>query len=77
MVGRSAEDWSYLAERLATRGLQVVAPDLRGHGANAAQELTNEDYHAAVNDVADWMAWAGVMPNRTMRANCLPLSPCG
>lgn len=35
MAGRAKEDWQLLAEKLARAGVQVLAVDLRGHGANA------------------------------------------
>lgn len=57
MEGRSAEDWRYLADRFSKSQLSVVAPDLRGHGANGVKDLTEADYQAMVADVEAAAAW--------------------
>jgi pimeloyl-ACP methyl ester carboxylesterase len=59
MLGRSSGDWDYLAERLSHRGLRVIAPDLRGHGASAksGNELAEADYLAMKQDVVAAIAW--------------------
>lgn len=58
MVGRSSEDWSYLAGKLNQRGLQTVAVDLRGHGLSAVEGgLTDADWPAMVNEVRAAVAW--------------------
>jgi esterase/lipase len=59
MLGRSAEDWSYLSGKLLAGGFQVVAPDLRGHGGSTAtvKTLTDADYPKMVQDVAASVAW--------------------
>lgn len=59
MAGRSAADWDYLSDKLAQKDFQVIAPDLRGHGASTVggRELTNDDYLAMVKDVAASIAW--------------------
>jgi pimeloyl-ACP methyl ester carboxylesterase len=56
--GRSAEDWTLFAERLAGRGFHVVALDLRGHGdSTIAAELTAADYPKMTADVASAVGW--------------------
>ncbi len=63
MEGGSADDWTYLADRMSRSGLTVVAPDLRGHGKNPKKELVDADYRAMVSDVeaaAGWLKKQGV-----------------
>ncbi len=54
--GRSQEDWTFFAEKLAQAPLNVVAINLRGHGA-AASAPAAEDYPKMVADVAAAVAW--------------------
>ena len=67
MAGRSATDWSYVAQRLSKGGHHVVAPDLRGHGKNASDdpdaEIPPEDYPLMIHEVeaaADFLRSHGV-----------------
>ena len=65
MLDRSAEDWSFFAEKMARAEVAVIAPDLRGHGRNAkdGQEFEEADYKAMVLDVeaaARWLKKQGV-----------------
>ncbi|MBN1335041.1 MAG: alpha/beta hydrolase [Deltaproteobacteria bacterium] len=51
--GRSAADWRFLAQRLSSAGMAVLALDLRGHGtsARAGRALPGDDWTPAVADV--------------------------
>lgn len=51
--GRSHDDWTYFAGKLADNGWRVLSVDLRGHGESKPPDsLTADDYKAMVNDVA-------------------------
>lgn len=52
-AGRTKEEWQLLADKLYRSGLQVIAVDLRGHGASAAaaSPLQPADYPAMIEDV--------------------------
>lgn len=65
---RSANDWKFLVTKLSKAGFQVIAPDLRGHGANVAAgtappTLTESQYQAMIQDVTaamDYLRSKGV-----------------
>lgn len=60
MAGREASDWSYMADKLARNGLQVIAPDLRGHGKSVKAgggDLVEADYQAMTQDVDAAVVW--------------------
>lgn len=74
MLGRDATDWDLLTDKLASKGLTVVAPDLRGHGASAkaGQDLTADDYRDMLLDVRaakGWLADQGVTEVSCMGAS--------
>lgn len=54
--GRSAEDWSWYAEKLAAEGYRVVAVDVRGHG-QSNPPAPPEDWTPASADVAAAVTW--------------------
>jgi alpha-beta hydrolase superfamily lysophospholipase len=59
-AGREAADWTFFAEKMARSEMLVVAPDLRGHGANVkpgAAPLTEADYSRMVTDVRAAATW--------------------
>lgn len=56
--GRSVDDWSWFAEKLATAGFHVIAVDLRGQGLSKPPDtLTDADYPLMVGDVAAAVTW--------------------
>lgn len=56
--GRSADDWSWFGEKLASAGFHVLAVDLRGQGLSKPPDaLTDEDYPKMTGDVAAAIAW--------------------
>jgi dienelactone hydrolase len=61
MLSRHAGDWAYFGEKLAKTKLQVVMPDLRGHGANVPEgqtaTLSEADYAAMEQDVRAAVGW--------------------
>ncbi len=59
MVNREAADYGHLSERLSRSELQVISPDLRGHGQSGGptEELTASDYEAMVMDVNAAIGW--------------------
>jgi pimeloyl-ACP methyl ester carboxylesterase len=61
MLGRTNEDWHFLAEKVSKSNMAVISPDLRGHGRNvpAGTEvvLAEADYLAMENDVRAAIAW--------------------
>lgn len=61
MLNRHAGDWAYFGEKLAKTKLQVVMPDLRGHGANVPEgqtaTLAEADYAAMEQDVRAAVGW--------------------
>lgn len=56
MLGRSADDWRFLSDKLKASGISSVAVDLRKHGANITgdekPEILDEDWQAMTKDVA-------------------------
>jgi pimeloyl-ACP methyl ester carboxylesterase len=59
MAGRSKEDWQLFGETLSHGNVQVLAVDLRGHGASGGKppEGSPPDYAAMVSDVRAAVAW--------------------
>jgi pimeloyl-ACP methyl ester carboxylesterase len=57
--GRTRDDWSSFAPRLANAGMQVLAIDLRGHGASSKVTLTEADWVKLEQDVAAGVKWLG------------------
>lgn len=62
MIGRSGQDWRFLADKLNTAGFSTLSVDLRGHGANVPEgapkpELTDADYIAMSQDVSAAVAF--------------------
>jgi alpha-beta hydrolase superfamily lysophospholipase len=56
--GRTLQDWTTLAPKLASNGFRVLALDLRGHGASApAGKPADADYPKLTADVAAGVAW--------------------
>ncbi len=56
--GRSATDFSWYSEKLASAGFHVVAVDLRGHGGSKPPDvLTDLDYPKMTGDVAAAVAY--------------------
>lgn len=56
MLGRSAKDWRFVADKLNTSGLSTLAVDLRKHGANLPEdagrpELSPQDFAGMKQDV--------------------------
>ena len=53
--GRSVQDWVFLTTKLTQAGFNVLALDLRHHGANKTADtpatLTDEEYQSMVQDV--------------------------
>jgi alpha-beta hydrolase superfamily lysophospholipase len=54
MLGRSKEEWSFLAERLQDAGISALALDLRGHGRSGG---SGGDLQAMTGDVAAAVGW--------------------
>jgi pimeloyl-ACP methyl ester carboxylesterase len=60
MLGGSKEQWQITADSAWHQGMTVIAPDLRGHGANVtapAPALTSADYYAMTRDVQTSVNW--------------------
>ena len=56
--GRSAADFGWYADKLATNGFHVVAVDLRGHGGSKPPDvLTEADYPKMTGDIAAAVAY--------------------
>jgi pimeloyl-ACP methyl ester carboxylesterase len=53
----SHDDWTSLSAKLSSSGFQVVAIDLRGHGASGGAPLQPEDYLSMTSDVSAAAAW--------------------
>lgn len=58
--GRSRQDWSTLAPRLATNGFRVLALDLRGHGGSSAAAAEYSKMSADVIAGIGWLEAQGV-----------------
>jgi integrase len=66
----SASEWLWPGNPVS-RPLGTVWYRRFGYGTHQLRHNSS-----ALNEVADISACSGVMPKRTARANCLPLSPC-
>lgn len=55
--GRTRGDWSSVAPRLASAGLQVLAIDLRGHGASGGGPIAEADWPKLSQDVTAGVKW--------------------
>lgn len=56
MLGRSKEDWSVVAERLADAGIASLALDLRGHGRSGGDGSALPAMAGDVRAALDWLA---------------------
>ena len=56
MLGRSKEEWSWIAERLQDAGVTVLAIDLRGHGGSAGSPALLPAMVTDVPAAVDWLA---------------------
>ena len=66
MLGRSKDEWTWLAERLRDEGATVLAMDLRGHGGSGGNGGV---FAPMTSDVRAAIDWLGARPN--VRANGL------
>ncbi|HXG88278.1 MAG TPA: alpha/beta fold hydrolase [Vicinamibacterales bacterium] len=66
MLGRSKDEWAWLAERLRDEGATVLAMDLRGHGGSGGN---GGAFAPMTSDVRAAIDWLGARPN--VRANGL------
>lgn len=55
--GRSRADWAPVAPRIASAGMQVLAIDLRGHGASGGGPIAEADWPKLEADVAAGVKW--------------------
>ncbi len=55
--GRSRQDWSTLAPRLAANGFRVLALDLRGHGGSSTAPAPPAEYVKMPADVVAGIGW--------------------
>ena len=60
MLGRSKDEWTWMAERLQDAGATVLTVDLRGHGESGGSAGS---LSAMVNDVAAAIEWLAARPN--------------
>jgi pimeloyl-ACP methyl ester carboxylesterase len=60
MLGKSKDEWTWMAERLQEAGATVLTVDLRGHGGSGGSAGT---LSAMVNDVAAAIDWLAARPN--------------
>ena len=56
MLGRSKDEWSVVAERLAEAGIASLAIDLRGHGRSAGDGSALPAMVGDVKAALDWLA---------------------
>ncbi len=56
MLGRSKEEWSWIAERLQDAGATVLTIDLRGHGGSAGSPALLPAMVTDVTAAVDWLA---------------------
>jgi acyl transferase domain-containing protein len=54
---RTRADWGKLGQKLGLSGYQVLAIDLRGHGASPVQSPLGEDWSALVADIDGGVGW--------------------
>lgn len=60
MLGKSKDEWTWMAERLQDAGATVLTVDLRGHGGSGGSAGA---LSAMVNDVAAAIEWLAARPN--------------
>lgn len=60
MLGKSKDEWTWMAERLQDAGATVLTVDLRGHGGSGGSAGT---LSAMINDVAAAIDWLAARPN--------------
>lgn len=60
MLGKSKEEWSWVADRLQETGATVLAVDLRGHGGSGGSAAMLSQM---VNDVRAAVDWLSTRPN--------------
>jgi pimeloyl-ACP methyl ester carboxylesterase len=60
MLGKSKDEWTWMAERLQDAGATVLTVDLRGHGGSGGSAGA---LPAMVNDVAAAIDWLASRPN--------------
>lgn len=60
MLGKSKDEWTWMAERLQDAGATVLTIDLRGHGGSGGSAGT---LSAMVSDVAAAIDWLAARPN--------------
>lgn len=56
-AGRTSADWSLFAEKLESKGYQVLVIDLRGHGESASILDADPDWEKMPADVESGLAW--------------------
>jgi dienelactone hydrolase len=56
MLGRSKDEWSVVAERLADTGIASIAIDLRGHGRSGGDGAALPAMVGDVRAALDWLA---------------------
>lgn len=56
MLGRSKEEWNWIAERLQEAGVTVLTIDLRGHGGSAGSPALLAPMVTDVTAAVDWLA---------------------
>jgi dienelactone hydrolase len=56
MLGRSKDEWTWIADRLQESGATVLALDLRGHGASGGSPALLAPMVSDVGAALDWLA---------------------